>query len=73
MLLIGFILGEFYTDAYGNANEQSGSVLDNDNQNVGLVSVFVGPKECEMVWFFLLLCTACGMTKSVFCTKMPVF
>ena len=55
--MIGFILGEFYTDAYGNANEQSGSVLDNDNQNIGLVSVFVGPKECEMVSLFPSLFT----------------
>ena len=40
--------GEIYTDSYGNSNAAEDS-LDNDDQKVSLVSIFVGPKECEMV------------------------
>ena len=40
--------GEIYTDSYGNSNAADDS-LDNDDQKVSLVSIFVGPKECEMV------------------------
>ena len=39
--------GEIYTDSYGNSNAAEDS-LDNDDQKVSLVSIFVGPKECEM-------------------------
>ena len=44
--------GEIYTDSYGNSNAAEDS-LDNDDQKVSLVSIFVGPKECEMVSEFL--------------------
>mgnify|MGYP001310608676 CR=1 FL=1 len=44
--------GEIYTDSYGNSNAAEDS-LDNDDQKVSLVSIFVGPKECEMVSDFI--------------------
>ena len=44
--------GEIYTDSYGNSNAAEDS-LDNDDQKVSLVSIFVGPKEFEMVRDFL--------------------
>jgi hypothetical protein len=34
--------GEIYTDSYGNSNAAEDS-LDNDDQKVSLVSIFVGP------------------------------
>ena len=40
--------GDFYTNSYGNSQADEDS-LDNDEENIELVSVFVGPKECEMV------------------------
>ena len=40
--------GRIYTDSYGNAQADE-DTLDNDEESVDVVSVFVGPKECEMV------------------------
>ena len=40
--------GQIFTDSYGNANAADDS-LDNDDQKISIVSLFVGPKECEMV------------------------
>ena len=47
--------GEIFTDSYGNANAADDS-LDNDDQKISIVSLFVGPKECEMVGVSKMIC-----------------
>ena len=40
--------GRFYTGVYGNTKAQT-DALDIDDALVEVTSVFIGPKECEMV------------------------
>ena len=46
--------GKLYTNMYGSTNEKEGGNLDNDDANVEITGVFVGPKECELVRSFVL-------------------
>ena len=47
--------GKIYTNMYGNTNEkEEGGNLDNDDANVEITGVFVGPTQCELVRSFFV-------------------
>ena len=51
--------GTLYTNMYGNTNEKEGGNLDNDDANVEITGVFVGPTQCELVRLFLRIPFCC--------------